>query len=590
MSTLQVGYIYDRKLHAATNDGGDNFWYAYIEEVFDQLGLRARRVVPTRKAVTKALETCTCLFVGPVASTGLLPSVADDLTKWVSRGNVLIGSACEGLDAVFGVRHAEAVRQPRDDFSINGFFDLHRTPVTTDVRSYLHPGQKLLIFSDVRAVAPAGASELGRYSYANGRESHHAAVTSRSLGRGWAFYFAFDVPKTVWVLHQGRPVDADYDGDGYYRVSDARVIGQNEEEVMYADEILFLLQNMVARKPQPFICALPPHEGAVPNALLYWGGDDEASTRIQVEASDFMASRGLPYHINAMWRNGEFPLTRPEAEHIWANGHEISMHYDFMVGREHPFAFTKRDVTEQAKAFERTYGRQAECSVNHCLTWTGWAEPAKWMAANGGIGDNSRFNSACPPMNPVDRIGFSFGTAFPYHFYDDWRNGNGRIEFVEEPITAYEIGYLGDATSFGTVHRAIDLAAHHRLTFDMFLHPGNIAGRASCRAGIDEILSYIQRRGLKVRHMGNDELARWWHARSASSVQHAELDRAKIRFTAKTEFADGIVVKAPLGAHTPKSCRCSGKSTPVETHFEYGQNWTYVVVPPGESEVDIALA
>jgi len=589
MSSLEVAYLYDRRLHATANQNGQNFWYAYIEEVFDQLGLPARPVAPTRKAITEALETSTSLFVGPVASPNLLPSVAGDLKKWVSRGNVLIGFACEGLDDVFGVQPAEIVRQPRDDFSINGFFDLHRTPVTADVRSYLHPGQKLLIFSDVRAVAPTSASELGRYSYANARESDHAAVTSRDLGRGAAYYFSFDVPKTVWALHQGRPVDADYDGDGYYRVSDARVIGQNEEEVMYADEILFLLQNMIARKPQPFICALPPHEGAVPNALLYWGGDDEASTRIQVEASDFMASRGLPYHINAMWRNGEFPLTRPEAEHIWENGHEISVHYDFIVGRKHPFAFTRKDVTEQAKAFERMYGRRAQCSVNHCLTWTGWAEPAKWMLANGGIGDNSHFNSACPPMNPVDRIGFSFGTAFPYHFYDDWRNGNERVDFVEEPITGYEIGYLRDATSFGTVHRAIDLAAHHRLTFDMFYHPGPMAARASCRAGIDETLSYIQRRGLRVRHMGNDELARWWHARSASSIDDAELDRGKIRFTTRTDFADGIVVKVPVGDRAPKSCRCSGKRTPAETCYEYRQNWAYVVVPAGESQVELAL-
>jgi len=51
---------------------------------------------------------------------------------------------------------------------------------------------------------------------------------------------------------------------------------------------------------------------------------------VQVSASDFMKSRGLPYHINLMPLNGRFAISRAEFRHMRANGHELSLHYNFM--------------------------------------------------------------------------------------------------------------------------------------------------------------------------------------------------------------------------------------------------------------------
>ena len=456
------------------------------------------------------------------------------------------------------------------------------------MHSCLHPSQRLLVFSDVRLASPVNAEVVGSYFYANGRPSPFAAVTQRSVGRGWAFYFAFDVPKTLWVLHQGRPVDKDYDGDGYFRVGDARVIGANEEEVPYADEILDLVQNMIARRPHPFVCALPPADGQVADALLYWGGDDEAGDGVQVPASQFMAERGLPYHINVMPRDGTFHLSREDADLIRANGHELAVHYNH-TERDAQWRFTEEDVKRQAQLFYEAFGRRSECSVNHCCTWVLWSEPAKWMAQCGGIADNSRIHSATPPMNPTNQIGFSFGTALPYHFYDDWRSGNQRIDFISEPITAYEVGYQGDECDFATVHRAIDLAARRRSPMDMFYHPCNIAQRSSCRTAIDEALSYIRRRGLRVKHMGNDALARWWRDRSESEVGPLSLADGRLSFRTRTEHADGMVVKVPLQTGRASRCECEGKPLAFENIFELGQNWTYVAAPAGEAEVQMAL-
>jgi hypothetical protein len=54
----------------------------------------------------------------------------------------------------------------------------------------------------------------------------------------------------------------------------------------------------------------------------------------------------------------------------------------------------------------------------------------------------------------VNFLGFSFGTAFPFWFHDDWRGRNRRIDFLEQPVAAYECGYVGrERTDFPTVHK-----------------------------------------------------------------------------------------------------------------------------------------
>jgi len=588
MPSTSIAYVLDRELWDQTNADERNFWYAYLPEIFDQLGLQADEIPPRDLSSPDKLAGYSHLFLGPVSDEQRLASSASKLTSWLQSGGVLIGLSCPGLDDLFGVKNQEVVSQPLSDFTQNGFFDLKPVPVTASVHSYLHPSQKLLVFSDVRLVSPTDAEVVGSYYYANGRPSPGAAITQRQMGRGWAFYFAFDVPKTMWALHQGRPVDRDYDGDGYCRVGDARVIGPNEEEVLYADEILFLIQNMIARRPCPFVYASPPLDGQVPDALLYWGGDDEAADGLQVQASDFMASRGLPYHMNIMPCKGRFHLSREEAEHIWRNGHEIAVHYNH-TEREPDWSFTEADVQQQAQLFYEAYGRRSECSVNHCVTWVGWAEPAKWMAKCGGTGDNSRIHSATPPMNPVNQIGFSFGTALPFYFYDDWSTGNERIDFVCEPITAYEVGYRPDRFDPATVHKVLDLAAHYRLTMDFFYHPCNIAWHETCRAAIDEVLSYAEQRSLRLKHMGNDELARWWRERSASSVSDVTASDSGVAFDVRTDHADGVVVKIPLQSYTAAQCKCPGRGLTFENTFEFGQNWLYIVVPSGENRVEVEI-
>ena len=86
-----------------------------------------------------------------------------------------------------------------------------------------------------------------------------------------------------------------------------------------------------------------------------------------------------------------------------------------------------------------------------------------------------------------------------------------------------------------------------------------------------------------------EALARWWRQRTAASVSDVTVSDAGIVFDTSTDHADGIVVKIPLQTNTAVQCTCSARDLTFETASELGQNWAYVVVPPGENRVEIQI-
>jgi len=585
----RVAYVYEADLREAANTAGRNYWYEYVREIMDRLGLTAEPV--SRHALTaETLSALSVLLLGDLTTAHVTPGLAARLDRWVADGGVLIGFGTEGLDELFGVQFRSPMPQPGDEFSIAGYLDLRAHPLTEGIHSPLHPEQKLLIISPIRSVRPQASVELARLFSSYQVDTECAAITMREHGAGLAFYFAFNLPQTIWTIQQGRPIDGDYDGDGYYRTSDARVIGTNEPEVLYTDELLLLLQNMLATRRVPLIHQLPPHEGRVPDALFFWGGDDEAAAGTQVWASNWMKSRGLPYHLNLMPQGGRFAVSLEEFRQIQANGHECSLHYNFLDDFKHPNAFTQADVQKQADLYYDTFGERPICSVNHWCCWTGWAEVPRWLAEAGGKADNCRIHRGSPPLNPANRLGFSFGTAFPYYFYDDWRGGNRRIDLLEEPITGYELGYTPGQTDFSVLHRALDLAAYYHLTMNLFYHPVNIFNHEVCRAAIDEVLRYLDERGIVAKHVANDELWRWWSQRSAARLTDVAWAERTLSFTSHSTYPAGLIVKIPLGSAEARSATdAGGQELVVENRPEWGQNWAFIVVPPGDRKVQVEV-
>jgi hypothetical protein len=584
---LITAYVYDADLRIEANRQGKNYWYEYIREMNEQLGLRTREMSRHSLEDATALSDVGILFIGDLTASQVTDAIKSNLDAWVKAGGVLIGFATEGLDEIFGNACDSIILQPESDYTISGSFSLKSDQLTTDVHSYLHPDQKLIIFSNIRKLVPKSSTEIARLYGVDGADTGYTAITKRHYHKGHAYYFAFNVPQTIWVLHQGIPITFDRDGDGYYRTGDLIAIRRDDErEVLYADEILFLIQNMLAQKPQPLIYPIPPKDNQIPDALFYWGGDDEAMAGIQVWASNWMKEKGLPYHINIMRnKEGKYAVTPEEVEAIRANGHEPSLHYNFIDNFD-PGAFTEEDVQEQAEAFYKTFGFHPICAVNHWCRWTGWSETARWLRKAGSRADNSFTHHPLPPMNPTNRMGFVFGTAYPFYFYDDYRGENAKIDFLEEPITAYEVGYSAtDVTDFDIVHKVIDIATKYHLTMDMFYHPIYIHSYPACRTAIEEALRYIKSKGIIAVHKGNDGIWEWWDKRSRSHITDVTVKENSVSFTAHCEYDDGMIVKVPVESVT--SVRCSGQHAAYKIRKDLGRNWVYVVVPAGTHTVEI---
>lgn len=233
------------------------------------------------------------------------------------------------------------------------------------------------------------------------------------------------------------------------------------------------------------------------------------------------------------------------------------------------------------------FGQNPICTVNHCFLWTGWHELAEWMLEAGGKADNSRYPVPSLPLDPVNRIGFSFGTSLPYRIYTDWREGNQPLDFLIIPVVFYEMGYTDDTTDFELLHKAVDIAAYYHLTANFFYHPFHIVRDKNCRQAIDELLRYIDERNLIVRHMGCDEMVHWWkeHLRvCARDVIESEKD---IHFYVECSYHDGCIIKLPLGDRSPTKARCGSDDFIFEVRCEFGQRWLYMIIPQGEHEVEV---
>lgn len=582
---LATAYVTSPSARFADNEAGRNHWSAYAEEICDQLGLTAF-ALHADDLFPSHLSALSTLILPWPAGEWLGAAVRESLRAWVEGGGLLIGFGTEGLDALFGIAaRGSSITQP-DDYSPATALRWGAHDLTRGVTWPLHPEAPAPVLAPVRVCESVDADVLATLPQAD-----CPGVTYRRLGRGACLYFALDLAKHMWVAHQGRPVDADYDGDGYYRLSDAIPARDFEPELPYADQLLFLLRDVIGQTGQPLLAPTPPmpDSGKPSDVLLYWGGDGEAAEGTQVPASDFMRELGLPYHLNLMPdKQGRFVVSKEQFDAIKANGHEPSLHYDFQSGFDHPYAFTEAEVLQQAEWYEQAFGERAACSVFHWCHWTGWSEPAEWMLKAGGCADNSRIHRGSPPLNPTNMLGYVFGTSYPYHFFRDHSGGNERLPFLSEPITLYECGYVGDEdrAEFSQLHRGLEMAVRHHLTADMFFHPINVDRYASCRAAVRETLRWLDERSVRARHMGNDELAHWWFARSRAKLSDVSVSDTCTEFTVECDWSEGCVVQVPMRG---ENATVESSAGPLETILreEPWGRWLWVSCPMGTTPVGV---
>lgn len=564
---MAIYYLYNDQNRKAANDSGRNYWYCYITEIFNRLGVSA---IPVSTA-DMHFEKDDVLFTGP-------ENLTEPDKKAIARceGLILIGFATQDADSLFGIEYAEVLSQPENDFTINGMFRM------TDQKYLPVPGfdAPLPVVSPVSVIKTCGAEILACIGENPGLTKY-----------GSAYYFAFNLPQTIWTCSAGKPV---FEGsNGFYigRVCDTRIVPScYDTTIAFGDYYIYILQTILAGAGYPMLHRLPPFEdGTVPDLLLFFGGDDDATSgAMNLEASRIMHERGLPYHMNLMPDiNGRFVTTPGDADIIRSRGHELAFHYDFAY-RQSRDQFTAEGFSEQLKLFTDAFGFLPVCNVGHCLTHHGWTERCRYQAALGIKGDNSRLGEVDPAdINAFGLYGFAFGTSFPFFAYDDFAHKNKNLNFIELPINYYEPRLPdGDGTALKKLQRCIDDAAFFGRTVNFFLHPHYITGLYGTNKpvlkAIDEALSFGEKSGFKIICCGPDRLCLWWHSRANSSIIGSGS-----RFTVNA--AVDMTVRIPCNVssdHAPKITVNGNGMRYFKKHID-GLDWLMLPVKNGISEVNI---
>lgn len=581
IKSMTIGYLYDRNLHEKANRNGLNYWSIYTAELLDWLGAPFRAVEPADLKKDETLAQLSVLFL-PRDADASLGGDAGELERWVRSGGVLIGFMPGGMEALFGVTPRGVMTQGGDAFAVNTTFDWAPCALTRGIKTPLAPRDPLLIVSDRTLLSiprDGGATVLGS-------SSEGPAVVYRRLGRGATLYFAFDPAQTAWAIHQGRPVDDDYDRDGWpFRSTDGAVTGHRHVKTLQVDEMLFLLERILCRRGICSLDRLPPRDGSPSDALFFWGGDDEGrSDGIQIGASEFMKSRGLPYHINVMPTKDSFGLSQEDARKVLANGHELSVHPDFVNGWDKR-DYSREDILRQCDLFSKRFRVRPLAYAAHCFRWCGWADTPRWLSELGMIAENNRIGVPTLPgvPNPCDQVGLMWGTTFPFHYWDDHAHGNHRIEFLSLPIHLYEVGYQEDANDFTSLHAHLELSLKFRLTSSIFFHPLFLT-LSRPRKAVDEILRLMKRRKANASHMGCDELARWWLDRSDSRLEVEKREDCMIA-RVRTECGKGVTLRIPAVMRVRPRVKVNGRTAGLFAGKGIAEGFHMLPLGAGEHEI-----
>ena len=598
----RVIYLYDDSLRKAANRRGENYWFCYVREILDGLGVTGQGAAPASLS-RETLADTGVLILGDY-DAGLLPAGCEALLQqWMEAGGVLVGLATTGLDKLFGIQGATTL-VGTEPFSVTGWMSLEGKDEASGLFDDLFPRTLAPVFAPYRRVALKDAVSLTDLWKTEGGEGEPvgAAVTRRTAGRGRAFYFAFNLAQAVWTYHQGRPVTQDVDGDGYLRTSDGMMLRFGDSTtVPCADLMMLILENMLAPAGIPFVHQLPPLDGAVPDMLFHVGGDDEASAGSQAEASRYLKSVGLPYHVNVMLgTDGQFHFADEDRRLYEENGHEYSLHFNFMqfpVGVTHPAPIEEEEFDRQVKLYVERFGKLPVCANTHCLRASGWADTARFGARRGLLGENSLIHHRVPPMNPTNLFGAPFGTMYPFFVYDDAAHGNERLVFVSVPIGFYEPGGAAGEEShplFGKetfredeYRRVTELACRYGWTLNLFIHPMSFRSKQyRTRETLQCMRDRVNELGARAVWHGTDAVTLWWHARAGTRL---ECRPGKREFTAAVAHAGGVLVRfLDTGLPAGASFTLDGRPLAAQRRSRLGRDWLYVLVPQGEHTLKVS--
>ena len=543
-------FYYDNSVRKQQlNEAGLDYTPAYIPEMLSLLGINAEPV------------DTQGLLGGGIGAQDVLLTGNEALPEGFRSCCTHIAFQTAGDLSPFGVEQDGVIPKMGNKYDIDGY-------CLCEVGGRDFP---LPVLSSFAVLRPLTAETLAFAQLGEKRMPAILACQNR-------YYFAFDLPATVWYAGDGRPVRGGKNGFPLGRVPDTRPVPLSyDTRIAYTDVYMVFLQQILCRHGVPMVHRLPPMEdGSAPDFLLCFAGDDDAgSWEMNRRAAAVMAERGLPYHLNVMpaGRDGCFVIDREQQENLRRCGCEVALHPDFTVVSQ----FGEEGYRIQAEMFERAFGRRTVTTVNHCLVQQGsCAERLRYQEKLGILADNNKMGEVDESdINAFNLWGFAFGTAFPRYTLDDAAHDNARIGVAEIPHTYYEPRlYSRSPEELDKLHTYIDQCAFWARTGELFFHPHYLSDilvpAAPALAALDECLSYIREKAYKVYMTAPDALAVWWRGRAASRITEVTPDG----FVLDSQ-ADALSLRLPEGV---RSAFVDGIMTDTERKVLEGGVYTLLTV------------
>lgn len=548
----------------------------YIEEMCSRLGVTAT-ALPIQQLADTQLVKGDALFIGDETLT---PSQEQVLSQAAKAGTLVVGFATKKGGSLFGCTQQGVTRQT-DPYETVGYFAAQSDLLPTKEKNVTLP-----VMADLLQVKATNAVVVGTVAV---QEKEVPGL----LQNGNAYYFTFDVPGTLCKIVQGKPVSGPSNYFPVGRRTDGRSLPvEYDNTIAAADMYLLLLEKLLWQRGLPMVHQLPAMEDGTPADLLfYFGGDDDATSgELDLKASQIMADRGLPYHMNVMPKSvkGEYALSKEQYDDIIARGHELALHYD-MTGS---FAlFSKEAFENQIGTFVEAFGDLPVSNVAHCLVQEGYTEYARYQAELGIKGDNGHMgilNEA--DINAFNIYGFGFGSAYPSFIYDDAQHKGKRLDFCSIPISYYEPrigGQYGDSDE--KLRECAEAAVYYGRSINLFTHPHYVAFYQGYDSNMtlnafDTILNICKENGWQTYLAGVDKFCLWWHERSGCRLQQ----KSENEWTVSLAGDSAMVMKIPMPSVTSKIL-IDGQEVPTVRKTIGGLDFALVTVT-GKGEHTLLLS
>jgi hypothetical protein len=581
--SMSMIYIIDEELKMLTNSNKQNYWDLYLEEVCTLLGNNGR-AVDIHNINESILSTSDVVFIGNINIKD--PSIKETLRKWAEEGGCLVGFMTIGLEDVFDIKSHTVKKQP------NLFEPCTYIDIESNVPGDGNGSRKISIpvYSDI--LLTRFNNEHKHIASFIHEGASYGATTEINAGKGKAVYFSFSLPQSIWIINQGKPVPdegEEYLNTGVYycKTITKCILSSKDFSIPVCDELIYTLWNIISTFT-PSVDPIMPKEGEICDALFYWGGDDEFIRGKQKKSSEWMKSKGLPYHINLICRNGEFAVDQKDIDVIKSNGHEISLHPDFISDNKPPFLPNKKELHRQIDYFIERFGYPPNTSVFHYTVWRGGSETAEWMAEKGMKGDNSFITPYCDKNGVL----YGFGTGYPFFFYKGPEQGNERLDFIEQPITGFEMGYANlakkpedDVIDEEALRHSIDITVKNRGFLNCFYHTYRICDWKGAVNAINCILSYIEKKEYKILHVGNDRLTDWWFKRKDIFIRK----KASGYYTIENVPDEGAVIRLSIDEKTNMAPKIlvNGNEINCRARQIYGRKCMLFVLAKGNHILEV---